>query len=213
MVEETQINDNKSYGLNNNSFIPALKESEKFIKFLIDKFKLNIPNDYVLTINKTGKNTIGYFMPKEHQEHFINTTKTLNNINLNTLYLKEHSPYECLAHELAHFINYTKGIKDCSSNQYHNKHFKAQAENLLLSVEKTKKGFNTTKETEKFKEMLKEFNPNKEVFDICQNKADKKKVGSRLKLYMCPCGVKVRVASEDFKGLCLLCNEEFIKNE
>jgi len=213
LISESEIKDNKSYGLNNNSFIPALDESERFIKFMIKRFKLELPNDYIITINKASKSTIGYFMPKEHQEHFINTTQNLNNINLNTYYLKTNSPYECLTHELAHFINNTLKIKDYSSNQYHNKEFKKQAEKLLLNVERTKKGYSETSETEQFKEMLKEFKPNKEVFNICQNIPDKKKVGSRLKLYVCSCGIKVRVASEEFKGLCLLCNEEFKKNE
>ena len=206
-------NVDKSYGLNNNSFIPALEESEKFIKFMIKRFNLKIPNNYVITINKASKSTIGFFMPKEHQEHFINTTQDLNNINLNTLHLKTNSPYECLTHELVHFINYSNKIKDCSSNQYHNKHFKKQAELLLLSVEKTKKGYNLTTETEQFKKMLEEYKPNKEVYNICQNIPDKKKAGSRLKLYVCGCGVKVRVASEDFKGLCLECNTKFKRGE
>lgn len=196
---------------NQNSFIPMLEECERFIKFMNTRFNLELPNDWVVTINKAGKKTIGHFASKEVEEHFINTTQNLNNINLNTYFLKEHSPYECLAHELAHFVNYTKKIKDCSSNQYHNKEFKKQAELLLLSVERGKKGYNITKESEEFNLMLEEeFKPNGEVFNICQKMGEKSKVGSRLKLYMCDCGVKIRCAV-DLNAVCQDCNSEFKK--
>jgi len=208
-TEETGLN---SSCLNNNSFIPMLEESEKFIKFLNLKFSLNLPNDYVLTINKASESAIGFFMPKEHPEHFTNSTQNLNNINLNTIYLKTSSPYEVLAHETAHFINHIKKIKDCSANQYHNKHFKKSAEMLLLSVERTNKGYNQTKATEEFNKMLEEFGAKPEVFNICQNQKEKKKAGSRLKLYICNCGVKVRCATE-LNAICQDCGSLFIKQD
>jgi len=210
--QETQGATEETSGLNQNSFIPMLKECEKFVLFLNNKFSLNLPSNYVITINKASKNTTGFFMPKEHEEKFKNTTQDLNNINLNTLYLKKSSPYEVLAHETAHFINNSLKIKDCSSNQYHNKHFKKQAEKLLLSVERTKHGYSRTEETEEFKEMLKEFNAEPEVFNICQNIKTKKPSKTRNKLYICNCGVKVRCATE-LKATCNLCDSEFIKQE
>lgn len=202
----------KTCCLNNNSLIPALEECEDFIDFLNKKFNLNLPPNYLITINKTKKSTLGFFMPKEHSERYTNTTQDLNNINLNTLHLKTSSPYECLAHELAHFLNYIEKIKDCTSNQYHNKHFKKKAESLFLLVEKTNKGYSQTTGTEEFKELLKEFNPNTNAFNIFQNQKKKKKVGSRLKLYVCSCGVKVRCAI-NLNALCLDCNSEFKKIE
>lgn len=193
-----------------NSFIPALAECERFIKFMNKKFSLSLPSDYVITINKESKDTIGCFRSKECDDRFVNTKQDLNNINLNTISIKKHSPYECLTHELSHFINYIKGVRDCTSNQYHNKHFKATAESLLLKAEKGKKGYSKTSESEEFLTMLKEFKPNKEVFNICQNVEEKKKVGSRLKLWMCSCGVKVRCAVELNAG-CLDCGSKFVE--
>ena len=197
--------------LNNNSIIPAIQESERFIQFLIKRFNLNIENNFIITINKANKNTLGYFMPKEHKDHFINTTQDLHNININTLHLKKEDVniYEVLAHELSHLVNNSNKIKDCCGFGYHNKKFKEQAEKFLLKVEKTSKGFNHTTPTEEFILMLEEFKPNKEVFNFCQNTNNKQKVGSRLRLYICDCGVKVRVAKNDFKALCLDCNTEF----
>jgi len=210
-MEQTQTEQEKKTScLNNNSLIPAINESERFIKFLDKKFKLNLPNNYIVVINKTSKNAYGTFSNPKTQQHFINTTQELNTITLNTFYIKECNPYSVLAHELTHFLNHIKGIKDTSANQYHNKHFKLQAENLLLKVERTNKGYNQTSETELFKQMLKEFKPLKDVFNVFQAQRDKKKVGSRLKLYVCSCGVKVRCAVE-LNAKCLNCNTEFKK--
>ncbi len=83
-----------------------------------------------------------------------------------------------------------------------------KAEKLLLSVERTKKGYSLTKETKEFKDMLKEFKPEKDVFNIFQNQKEKGKVGSRLKLYMCDCGVKIRCAIE-LNAKCLDCEGDF----
>lgn len=42
---------------------------------------------------------------------------------------------ETLLHEAVHALNFARGIKDCSANQYHNRKFKAAAEELGLSVQ------------------------------------------------------------------------------
>ena len=212
--EETQTEQeiNKTSCLNNNNtLIPALQESERFIKFLIKRFNLTDLKNYIVVINKTTKSAYGTFASKETLQHFTNTNNELSTITLNTLHLKKCNPYEVLTHELAHFINYSKNINDCSSNQYHNKHFKQQAELLLLTCEKTKRGYSHTKENENFNTMLKDFKANKEVFNVFQNQKPAGKKGSRLRLYMCSCGVKVRVGTDDFKALCLLCDSEFKK--
>ena len=209
---QTEQEINKTSCLNNNSLIPALNESERFIKFLIDRFNLSDLKNYIVVINKTSKNALGTFSSKETLQHFTNTNNELSTITLNTLHLKKCNPYEVLTHELAHFINYSKGINDCSSNQYHNKHFKKQAENLLLKCEKTKRGFSSTIETEEFNKMLKEeFKALPKVFNVFQNQKPTGKKGSRLRLFVCGCGVKVRVGTDEFKALCLKCDTEFKK--
>jgi queuine/archaeosine tRNA-ribosyltransferase len=54
-----------------------------------------------------------------------------------------------LLHEVAHSLNHMNGIEDCSSNQYHNKHFKTQAEALgLKTLEIKGKGHASTELTE-----------------------------------------------------------------
>lgn len=41
---------------------------------------------------------------------------------------------ETLLHEAAHAMNFSRGIKDYSANQYHNRHFASAAEELGLTV-------------------------------------------------------------------------------
>lgn len=43
-----------------------------------------------------------------------------------------------LLHEVAHSINHQNGVKDCSSNQYHNEHFAKTAKSLGLNTEEIK---------------------------------------------------------------------------
>jgi hypothetical protein len=54
-----------------------------------------------------------------------------------------------LLHEVAHSLNFANGIKDCSSNQYHNAKFKSQAEALgLKTIEVKGRGHASTELTE-----------------------------------------------------------------
>lgn len=207
----------ETYCLNNKSLIPALNESEKFIKFLNEKFNLNLPNDFLINIQKAGKGKIGFFTPCNHADAFKTDDKgikPLHSITLNTLFIKTANPYEVLTHELAHFINETKGIKDCSTNQYHNKHFKAVAEMLFLKVEKTKKGFSQTSETDEFNNMLKDFGTEKDVFNIFQQHEEKGKAGTRLYLWECAekC-FKIRCGNQELNASCDNCKTQFQKEE
>ena len=48
---------------------------------------------------------------------------------------------------------------------------------------------------------------------IVTNTQDKNKVGSRLGLYICDCGIKIRVAKDDLNAKCLDCKTKFNKVE
>lgn len=192
-----------------NSIKPSIEESERFILFLNKRFNLNLPDNLIVNIQETRKNTKGFFMPKEHSKGFENTTQSLNTICISSNYLKD-TPYETLTHETAHFYNHINGIKDCTKNQYHNKHFKEMAEKLLLDVERDKnRGYAYTSKSKEFEKMLKEFKPNKKAFHIFQKVKKKGKSPNRNILYMCDCGVKVRTAFKPFKAVCQHCNSEF----
>lgn len=195
----------------NNSIKPSIEETERFILFLNQKFNLGIDTDsLIINIQDTSTSTKGFFMPKEHKNHYETTAekKKLYYICLSSLYLNN-TPYETIAHETAHLINEIQGHQ--AKNNYHTKEFKRQAEQLLLKVEKAKNGYATTSETEEFKNLVQEFKPSETAFKIYQHKQNKK-VGSRNLLFMCGCGVKVRTAKNEdkpFMAKCLYCNSEF----
>jgi predicted SprT family Zn-dependent metalloprotease len=197
-----------------NSIKPSIDEAERFIIYLNKRFKLGLPNTIIVNIEETKKTVIGYFRPKENPKHYRNSKKSLNNICLSSLWLKE-DPYETIAHEVAHFYNYKNGIRDCTINQYHNKHFKEVAERLLLTVEQTRtRGFAYTKPSKEFKKMLREFKPNRKAFHVFQKTVDKEKQPTRNILYMCSCGVKIRTAKNKNKSLdavCQYCNTKFME--
>jgi hypothetical protein len=209
-MEHQTTTEKENCDLNHNSISPAIKESERFILFLNDKFGLELKKDWIITISKTKPSNYGHFQAQAIE----NTTKKLNNINLNLIHLKKCNPYEVLTHELAHYINFSKGINDCSSNQYHNKHFKAQAERLLLKVERMgKKGYAKTSESEEWLKMLEEFKPNKEVFNFCQNHQEKAKKPQLNLKYVCDCGYICRSSRIDFSAECNYCQTTFKRCE
>lgn len=91
----------------------------------------------VITIQESGrKNAYGWFgnsfwVDKDMQA-------SVPEINLSAEYLARgvNGILETLLHEMAHYYNAINDIRDCSSGQYHNKHFKRAAEMFGLSVER-----------------------------------------------------------------------------
>lgn len=205
------------------SITPSILESERFIRFLNTRLSLGLDlTDLTILIHETSAKVKGYFRPKENLKSWcINTNqeekKPINSIVLSSHTLKE-TPYETLAHELAHYINHHNGIKDCSGNQYHNKHFKTQAEKLLLRVERMGPyGYALTSETEEFKQLVQEFKPNEEAFKLFQGLGERteKKKGRMIK-YTCGCGCIIRTARNENKPLiavCGYCNTSFEVDE
>lgn len=199
------------------SIVPSVAECERFIQFLNHRFSLDLPEKVTILIHETSPRFKGYFRPKENLKSWCLNTE--NKEPLNSIVLSSHSltetPFETLAHELAHYINHTKKIKDCSNSQYHNKHFKEQAEKLLLEVKRldNSHGYAFTFETPEFKEMLNEFKPSQDAFKIFQNIEPKqRKAKSRLLKYSCSCGCIIRTAKNEEKPLnavCQYCNTQF----
>ena len=204
-----------------NSIKPSIEESERFIQFLNDKFNLNLNlNDLIVMIHETKANTRGYFKPccwkdSESNKDITFKQQQKSNLTLSSYELKK-EPYMVLTHELAHFINFKNGIQDTTKNGYHNKHFKAQAEQLLLTIAErdARKGYTFTTESNEFKEMLlTEFKPSKTAFKIFQEPTIKtRKQKSRMLLYVCNCNSKIRTArniNKPLKAVCEYCESEF----
>lgn len=206
------------------SIKPSIAEIERFIQFLNIRFSLGIKNDLVILIQKTEPNTKGYFSPKswklneqsetqqaEPSDLVFKHQNEINEITISSFHLIN-TPYETIAHELAHYLNTLNGYKGNSRN-YHTKDFKQQAEKLLLKVEKGNYGFNITSETKEFKEMLNEFKPDENAFKIFQKLNEQRtRAKSRLIKYSCSCGCIIRTARNETKPLkayCEYCNTKF----
>lgn len=116
-----------------------------------------------------------------------------------------------LLHEVAHSMNHAKGIEDCSSNQYHNKHFKTQAEALgLKTVEIKGKGHAATELTEfGAKRWRKALSILAGAFDLTAiggEQAKKKGRNTNLIKAVCDCDQIIRASASVIKSG-VTCNE------
>lgn len=105
-------------------------------------------------------------------------------------------------HEFAHYGNWANGIHDANPNtQYHNGKFKAEAERLGLVVEKTEgRGWAHTTLGPGARELIAKANLDESVFAWCRLNgaagAGRAKQPTKMKLWMCACGTKIRAAKE-----------------
>lgn len=91
----------------------------------------------VITIQESGRrNAYGWFGKSLWVDKDMNTS--VPEINLSAEYLARGADgiLETLLHEMAHYHNAINDVRDCSSGQYHNKHFKRAAEMFGLHVER-----------------------------------------------------------------------------
>jgi len=124
---------------------------------------------------------------------------------------------ETLLHEMVHLFNTINGVQDCGSNgQYHNKRFKASAEQHGLNVERIPNyGYAKTSLTTETAEFIRSLNltafdlyrdtvrKNASELDISQQKQ------SSTRKYICPkCSMSIR-ATKKVQVICGKCNELF----
>lgn len=140
-------------------------------------------------------------------------------INICAEYLARELPevVGTLLHEMAHFWNIIHDIKDVSSYQYHNKHFKAAVEMAGLEVYKYDDalGYALTVSTDETINFIEKLNINDAVFRTFRagglldngGKPKKKKGNSKMKKWSCGC-TNVRCAVE-LAAVCEKCGNSF----
>ena len=137
----------------------------------------------VITIQESGrKNAYGWFGNSFWVDKDMNTS--VPEINLSAEYLARgaNAILETLLHEMAHYHNAINNIKDCSSGQYHNKHFKKAAEMFGLKVVREgNKGYCRTSLTEISQQAIDQLNVNDDMFKEMRRK---KHVNMREKKYI-----------------------------
>lgn len=118
-----------------------------------------------------------------------------------------------LMHEMVHLYNLQKEIKDTSrGGTYHNKHFKATAEQHGLTVEQGEKyGWCITSLNDEAREFVNSLDG--KGFDIHREKPIKIKSASKSssRKYVCPCcGLIVR-ATKEVRIICADCGVELLQ--
>jgi hypothetical protein len=195
-----------------NSITPLVKETERTIAAAVRAFDLNLDaSKIVVTIQTAGrKRAVGWYW----SDRWMNSKKAaIHEINLCAEHLRTHDMGELILHELAHAENASLGIKDCTKNQTHNKHFKAMAERLGLKVADyhPKYGFGFTELDRVGKTFLKKVGFKYHIFKLARLvivKAKKKAKG--LRLYECEeCGQKIRAATDTLDCQCNECDAPF----
>ncbi len=121
-----------------------------------------------------------------------------------------------LLHEVAHSLNHAEGVKDCSANQYHNKHFKSRAESLGLKTSEIKgKGHAWTEITEfgvkRWAKALKVIEAALEITAISQDKAKPKSRNTNLIKATCDCENIIRTSKSVLESgvECQECGSKF----
>jgi hypothetical protein len=191
------------------SIQPAIMELERAKDWLNVTFFNSEVKDAIITILPAGRRkALGWF----GAERWENETKKLNEINISAEHLKGSplEPIEVVVHELCHAFNHAKHVKDCTGNNYHNKHFKAIAEKAGLEVSyDDKKGYAYTKLSEPLRTRIEsEFKP-QDAFQVFRKLDEGKKAKTKMKKWVCNC-TTVRCATE-LKAKCESCGQSFIK--
>jgi hypothetical protein len=144
----------------------AIGELERWAAEMVLWFKpqsLPLP---VITIQGGHRLALGWFAWSRWESH---DGAILDEINFVPEYLGRDAfeIAETLAHELVHLANYTAGVKDCSSYQYHNRRFRDRALAVGLSCERVPGyGWARTGLTPALRERIAGIKPDASAFDL-----------------------------------------------
>jgi len=154
----------KSYDLT--SLRPAIAELGRLAAEMVLWFKpqsLPLP---VITIQRGPQNALGWFAWARWESRSGGIHDEIN-------FVPEHLDRdvfdiaETLLHELVHLANYTAGIRDCTSNQYHNARFRDRALAVGLWCERVGSyGWARTGLTPAARERIALLGPDASAFDV-----------------------------------------------
>lgn len=113
----------------------ALSELYRAFDFFNQHFTGGSLPKVVITVQESGrKNALGWFAHQSWIDNICNDHACEINLSAEYIGANANDTLCTLLHEMAHLYNASRGIKDCSSGQYHNKHFKNAAEQFGLEV-------------------------------------------------------------------------------
>lgn len=161
----------------------ALNELYRSFDFFNQYFADGRLPKVVITVQESGrKNALGWFAHQSWIDNICNDHACEINLSAEYIGSNAHDTLCTLLHEMAHLYNASRGVKDCSSGQYHNKHFKNAAEYFGLDVTRIgNRGYAKTNLGERALDAIKELNVDEKM--LCSLKR-KRQVSVREKRYM-----------------------------
>lgn len=166
VVEEVSVPVKETSQDSRTRYIELLKEINRAFDFFNERFSNNELKRPVITISPAGgKRAYGWFGPRfwkegEEESHEIN-------LSAEHFKRKPEDVLETLLHEMAHLKNAQNKIEDTTATQYHNKHFKIAAESFGLKVDRmANRGFAKTELTDVSRQVIEDFKPKEELFNI-----------------------------------------------
>ncbi len=183
------------------------REANKFL------FQNKLPMVEITIQSKGRSDTLGWFtldkiwtnLDKKDARHEINLVAEHLNRSLEEI-------VGTVIHEMVHYQNLIDKVKDCSGNQYHNKKFKAAAEEVYLKVEKGKRGFAYTSLSDKLKDWVKKMKFDETAFSYFRMMI-RKAAPAKTKMKKWECNCTIIRCAVDLKAKCLTCDAPFIKEE
>lgn len=193
-----------------NSITKAIKELERCYQIFNERlFDGKLDSNIRITIQTKGrkKKVIGYHAPKRWHDKV--NGQFITEITICAEDLMSYDPMEVLIHESVHNFNYQRGIKDCCTNQYHNKKFKQVAEQAGLTVRQDKTyGWCWTSLGEKAAQVIESIGVDLNLFKCFMLTVPAQT--TYLKKFMCECGMIIRVAKvNEFSATCNNCESSF----
>ncbi len=154
----------------------ALDELYRAFDFFNERFADGKLPKVIITIQEAGRrNAVGWFGNSFWKDEVCD--QGVCEINLSAEWLGSSDSTLCtLLHEMAHLWN-AKIAKerDCTSGQYHNKHFKRAAEMFGLKVHRIKgRGYAGTTLGEEASQSIDDLNPDEQVISSLKRKRVKK---------------------------------------
>src|SRR5947209_18301490 len=126
------------------SLLGAIGELERVYGELSDLFPTPMPRP-VITIQTRGrKNARAWFCADRWNDEYEKRTKAEFNICAEYLADGALGIAHSLLHEMVHQSNNVDGIRDCSSNQYHNKRFAERCQIVGLIAKNGYRGWSDT---------------------------------------------------------------------
>lgn len=161
----------------------AIEELYRAFDYFNSEFADNELPKVVITIQQAGRRkALGWFGEGFWTDNVCNTGVSEINLSAEWLGRTTEQVLETLLHEMAHLYNAVRGVRDCTSGQYHNKHFKTAAEKFGLDVHRHgNRGFAVTHLGDAAIKAIKQLDLSDDVFSSLRRKKAQK---NQVKRYM-----------------------------